>query len=113
MTPAPTPCAQPQPGVCSDPIDLAFLIDGSSSVQPTDFVTAKNFIKSVARLVNVSHTSSRVSVTQFSSSQLLELAFNAGTTDAAIELAVNEMAQLTGGTRTSSRPTSSALDFTP
>eukprot|EP00037_Helgoeca_nana_P015381 m.143609 g.143609 ORF g.143609 m.143609 type:complete len:1808 (+) comp22992_c0_seq3:230-5653(+) len=105
-TPSPTPCTQPDPGVCTQPVDIAFLIDGSLSLSNSDFTAAKNFIKAVVATLDVANTSSRVAVAQFSSTVQSEVSFSNGLTQGAVNTAVDAMVQLRGGTRTSD-----ALDF--
>jgi len=100
-TSAPTPCVQPDPGVCTRPVDVAILVDGSSSLTASEFLTAKTFVKDVVGTLDVANTSSRVAVVQFSSTVQTEISFVNGVTQAAVDAAVDAMVQLNRGTRTS------------
>uniref|UniRef100_A0A674KJC8 von Willebrand factor n=1 Tax=Terrapene triunguis TaxID=2587831 RepID=A0A674KJC8_9SAUR len=66
------PSEPPEP--CSRPMDIMFLLDGSSSVGASEFEEMKSFVK--AFIENYGNTSTQVSVLQYARANTLEISWN-------------------------------------
>ncbi|XP_062297981.1 integrin alpha-M-like [Scomber scombrus] len=82
---------------CRTKADIAFLLDGSGSVDYSDFERMKNFVKSVVKSFLGKDT--KFAITQFSSRVVIHYYFNTFKTDY-WESQINSIKQLTGGTHT-------------
>ncbi|XP_077158752.1 collagen alpha-6(VI) chain-like [Paroedura picta] len=82
--------------------DIYFLIDGSSSIHPSDFNEMKTFLKEVIKLLNVGPNHVRFGVVQYSSSSTVKLHFalDKHTIKTSLERAINNINQLSGNTYT-------------
>ncbi|KAJ7322545.1 hypothetical protein JRQ81_018832 [Phrynocephalus forsythii] len=81
--------------------DIYFLIDGSSSIHPTDFNEGmKTFLKEVIRLFTVGPDHVRFGVVQYSSGHKVEFEIHEHTKSSSLEKAINNIRQLTGDTYT-------------
>ncbi|MBN3276151.1 CO6A4 protein, partial [Polyodon spathula] len=80
--------------------DIFFLIDGSGSIYPQDFLDMKKFINDMIRMFRIGSDSVRIGVVQYSDSQRVEFTVTQYTTRKGLEEAVNNILQLGGGTKT-------------
>merc|ERR1719499_2412502 len=90
-----------------NPLDLVFVVDGSSSVGADGFALSKQFVGEVADRFTISASDTRVGVVQFSSSPHEYLSLSQGEDIANIHNALNAMTHMTGSTKTSA-----AIEFT-
>ncbi|XP_029767525.1 von Willebrand factor [Terrapene carolina triunguis] len=68
------PSEPPEP--CSRPMDIMFLLDGSSSVGASEFEEMKSFVKAFIENYGISNTSTQVSVLQYARANTLEISWN-------------------------------------
>ncbi|RXM37103.1 Collagen alpha-6(VI) chain [Acipenser ruthenus] len=80
--------------------DIYFLIDGSGSIYPQDFLDMKKFINDMVRMFIIGSDSVRIGVVQYSDSQKVEFTVTQYTTKKDLETAVKNIQQLGGGTNT-------------
>ncbi|KPP80081.1 cochlin-like, partial [Scleropages formosus] len=85
---------------CYNSVNLAFLIDGSSSVGDNNFRLVLEFIASVARNFEISDTGSRVGAVQFTYDQKMEFDFNEHTDKDRALMAIQAIRYMSGGTAT-------------
>uniref|UniRef100_H2THW5 Integrin alpha-X-like n=1 Tax=Takifugu rubripes TaxID=31033 RepID=H2THW5_TAKRU len=83
---------------CRTQADIAFLLDGSGSVEPADFTTMKNFVKSLVSSFKGKDT--KFAIVQFSSIYRIHFSFDFD--KSTLENNINSIRQLTGGTNTAS-----------
>ncbi|XP_062297982.1 integrin alpha-M-like [Scomber scombrus] len=87
---------------CRTKADIAFLLDGSGSVDYSDFERMKNFVKSVVNSFLGMDT--KFAIAQFSSHVVIHYYFNTSNADTSTsehwESQINGIRQLTGGTHT-------------
>ena len=57
------------------PMELVLVIDGSSSIGPTDFLVQLQFLKDLVADLDISPTGTRVAMTQFSTVPRVEFGF--------------------------------------
>eukprot|EP00038_Savillea_parva_P025702 m.49022 g.49022 ORF g.49022 m.49022 type:complete len:1684 (-) comp7070_c0_seq1:3358-8409(-) len=102
-TSAPTPCnpGTPPPDVCVNRLDLAFLIDGSSSLTDTDWNSSLSFVNQLIEPRTVGSDSMRVAVTAFATNVTVVTTFSTGQNKTNVQNAVSALVQPGGGTRTS------------
>ncbi|XP_072021860.1 uncharacterized protein [Amphiura filiformis] len=81
-------------------IDLAFVIDGSGSIDAINFETAKNFVMRVVDGFNIGPNNTRVGVIQYSASPVIEFDFDDYSTKADVQAAVTAIRYQDGGTNT-------------
>ena len=62
--------------VSENVVDLAFVIEGSKNISPTQFQQFKNFIKSTIDNFDISESSSRVAVVEYSDEPMIKIALN-------------------------------------
>ena len=79
--------------------DVIFILDSSSSVTPDEFEKAKEFVKLIARHLNIAPGKSRGSVIIFSSTATPVLPFDGYTTMPEYNAAVDRVSQLSGTRR--------------
>ncbi|MGH0126136.1 UNVERIFIED_CONTAM: hypothetical protein FKN15_073536 [Acipenser sinensis] len=80
--------------------DIYFLIDGSGSIYPQDFLDMKKFINDVVRMFRIGSDSVRIGVVQYSVSPRVEFMVTQYNTRKGLETAVKNIQQLGGGTNT-------------
>ncbi|XP_041101018.1 collagen alpha-6(VI) chain-like isoform X2 [Polyodon spathula] len=80
--------------------DIYFLIDGSGSIYPQDFLDMKKFINDMIRMFRIGSDSVRIGVVQYSVSPRVEFMVTQYTTRKGLEMAVKNIQQLGGGTNT-------------
>ncbi|KAK6490585.1 collagen alpha-6(VI) chain-like [Huso huso] len=80
--------------------DIYFLIDGSCSIYPQDFLDMKKFINDMVRMFRIGSDSVRIGVVQYSVSPRVEFMVAQYTTRKGLETAVKNIQQLEGGTNT-------------
>ncbi|KAK1172363.1 collagen alpha-6(VI) chain-like [Acipenser oxyrinchus oxyrinchus] len=80
--------------------DIYFLIDGSGSIYPQDFLDMKKFINDMVRMFIIGSDSVRIGVVQYSVSPRVEFMVAQYTTRKGLEMAVKNIQQLGGGTNT-------------
>ncbi|XP_038652783.1 collagen alpha-6(VI) chain-like [Scyliorhinus canicula] len=97
------------PNACSNPevADVIFLIDGSSSIQPSDFVKVKHFAEALINKTEVAETGVQIGIIQFSTEPHLEFQLDQYDDKAVLLKAVHQIQQSGGGTNTGQ-----ALNFT-
>lgn len=100
--------------VCKDiPGDLLFLVDSSGSIDPEDYKTMKDFMKSVISRSMIGRDEVHVGVMQFSSIQQLEFPFNRYYSKDEILSAIDDMRQIGGGSETGAAITALSQYFDP
>ncbi|XP_078098451.1 collagen alpha-6(VI) chain-like isoform X2 [Mustelus asterias] len=83
-----------------DQADVIFLVDGSGSIAPTDFLLMKKFINVFLNKTNIGLDKVQIGLIQFSSNPKLEFQLGAHSTKAKARRAISDMQQLGGGTLT-------------
>ena len=89
--------------------DVIFILDSSSSVTPDEFKKAKEFVKLIARYLNIAPGKSRGSVIIFSSTATPVVPFDGYTTMPEYNAAVDRVSQLSGTRRIDLCPTVTAV----
>jgi len=84
----------------TDKLDMAFLVDSSSSVSPDDFTRAKNFANKVVSSSNVNPNGARISFLTFSSGIRPAFDFNKYSDPNQVSAAINSVSQDFGNTDT-------------
>ena len=79
--------------------DVIFLLDSSSRVTPEDYLREKEFVKLIARYLNITPGKSRGSVIIFSSEVTPILPFGGYTTMSEFSAAIDRAPQLSGSRR--------------
>ncbi|XP_030394674.1 von Willebrand factor isoform X3 [Gopherus evgoodei] len=64
------------PEFCNRPMDVMFLLDGSSSVGASEFQEMKSFVKAFIENYGISRNSTQVSVLQYARAKTLEISWN-------------------------------------
>ncbi|GAB0177352.1 von Willebrand factor [Grus japonensis] len=64
------------PELCNKPMDVMFLLDGSSNIGASEFEEMKNFVRAFIRSAEISNTSIHVSVLQYARENNLEISWN-------------------------------------
>ncbi|XP_051507097.1 vitrin isoform X3 [Myxocyprinus asiaticus] len=85
---------------CLNANDIAFVIDGSSSVGTGNFRTVLQFVANVTREFEISDTDTRVGVVQYTYEQRLEFAFGQHNNKADLLNAIKRINYWSGGTST-------------
>lgn len=85
---------------CHNSVNLAFLIDGSSSVGDNNFRTVLNFITEIVKPFDIHQIGSRVGAVQFTYDQRTEFDFDAHVTKDDVLNAINSIRYWSGGTAT-------------
>ncbi|KAM4689023.1 collagen alpha-4(VI) chain-like [Discoglossus pictus] len=86
--------------VDTEEADIYFLIDGSGSIYPEDFIDMKNFMTELISMFQVGPDRVRFGVVQYSDVPQLEFTISEHTTQKSLKEAVKRIYQLGGGTRT-------------
>ncbi|NP_001243217.1 von Willebrand factor precursor [Xenopus tropicalis] len=73
--PTTTPATQPITDNCEKPMDVIFVLDGSSSVRASQFEEMKTFVKAFIKKVNIGVGATQVSVLQYGWRNILEIAW--------------------------------------
>ncbi|XP_007436263.1 von Willebrand factor [Python bivittatus] len=63
-------------GICSKPMDVVFLLDGTSNVEESQFEEMKRFVKAFIEHADVGHSSTQVAVLQYGKVNSLEISWN-------------------------------------
>merc|ERR1719510_272734 len=87
--------------VVSKPLDLAFVVDGSGSIQQNGFDLSREFVSEVLDRFTVSSSDTRIGIVQFSSSAQTEVTFSEGESAAFVHNALDSMNWMNSGTQTS------------
>lgn len=82
-------------------LDLAFVVDGSGSIQQNGFDLSRQFVSEVLDRFTVSSSDTRIGIVQFSSSAQAEVTFSGGESAAFVHNALDSMNWMNGGTQTS------------
>ncbi|XP_057703691.1 vitrin isoform X2 [Corythoichthys intestinalis] len=85
---------------CLNANDIAFVIDGSSSVGTGNFRTVLQFVANITREFEISDTDTRVGAVQYTYEQRLEFAFGQHNTKAELLNAIKRIDYWSGGTST-------------
>lgn len=85
---------------CVNANDIAFVIDGSSSVGTGNFRTVLQFVANVTREFEISDTDTRVGAVQYTYEQRLEFAFGQHNNKAELLNAIKRINYWSGGTST-------------
>lgn len=85
---------------CLNANDIAFVIDGSSSVGTGNFRTVLQFVANVTREFEISDTDTRVGAVQYTYEQRLEFAFGQYNNKAELLNAIKRINYWSGGTST-------------
>merc|ERR1719397_242426 len=116
--PSPSPTSSPTSGPTTSPtdepstpptvecvvskhLDLAFVVDGSGSIQQNGFDLSRQFVSEVLDRFTVSSSDTRIGIVQFSSSAQAEVTFSGGESAAFVHNALDSMNWMNGGTQTS------------
>ncbi|XP_032850933.2 von Willebrand factor isoform X2 [Tyto alba] len=62
--------------LCNKPMDIMFLLDGSSNIGASEFEEMKNFVRAFVESAEISNTSIHVSVLQYARENNLEISWN-------------------------------------
>ncbi|XP_072041372.1 uncharacterized protein [Amphiura filiformis] len=81
-------------------IDLAFVIDGSGSIDAINFETTKSFVMRVVNGFNIGPNNTRVGVIQYAGSPVIEFDFDDYSTNADVQAAVTAIRYQDGYTNT-------------
>eukprot|EP00058_Branchiostoma_floridae_P022357 XP_002607847.1 hypothetical protein BRAFLDRAFT_199461 [Branchiostoma floridae] len=92
--------------ICNAPLDLFFVLDGSGSVTYANFDKVKEFTENVVNAFDISASSTRVGVVQYSTSNTLEFNLGDHADKPSTLAAIDSISYQGGGTRTGS-----ALEF--
>ncbi|CAH2276180.1 von Willebrand factor [Pelobates cultripes] len=63
------------PAYCEKPMDVIFILDGSSNVSPSQFEDMKTFVKTFIEKINTGNKATQVSVLQYGMSNTMEIAW--------------------------------------
>ncbi|KAM6956314.1 vitrin [Aplochiton taeniatus] len=85
---------------CLNAADIAFIIDGSSSVGTGNFRTVLQFVANVSREFEISDTDTRIGAVQYTYEQRLEFAFGQHNNKADVLNAIKHINYWSGGTST-------------
>ncbi|KAJ8246146.1 hypothetical protein GJAV_G00264130 [Gymnothorax javanicus] len=85
---------------CLNANDIAFVIDGSSSVGTGNFRTVLQFVANISREFEISDTDTRVGAVQYTYEQRLEFAMGQHNSKAALLNAIRSIEYWSGGTST-------------
>ncbi|KAM9450150.1 vitrin isoform 5-T5 [Clarias gariepinus] len=85
---------------CLNANDIAFVIDGSSSVGTGNFRTVLQFVANVSREFEISDTDTRIGAVQYTYEQRLEFAFGQHNTKTDVLNAIRRINYWSGGTST-------------
>ncbi|XP_053882551.1 cochlin [Malaclemys terrapin pileata] len=85
---------------CYNSVNIAFLIDGSSSVGDSNFRLVLEFISNVAKAFEISDIGSKIAAVQFTYDQRMEFSFTDYTTKDKVLSAVRGIRYMSGGTAT-------------
>lgn len=85
---------------CLNAADIAFIIDGSSSVGTGNFRTVLQFVANVSREFEISDTDTRIGAVQYTYEQRLEFAFGQHNNKADVLNAIKRINYWSGGTST-------------
>ncbi|XP_060109795.1 von Willebrand factor [Heteronotia binoei] len=64
-------------GTCKKPVDVIFLLDGSSNVKESQFEEMKHFVKAFINYMDVGRTAMQVALLQYGKASTLEISWNA------------------------------------
>ncbi|XP_006116440.1 cochlin [Pelodiscus sinensis] len=85
---------------CYNSVNIAFLIDGSSSVGDSNFRLMLEFISNVAKTFEISDIGSKIAAVQFTYDQRMEFSFTDYATKEKVLSAVRGIRYMSGGTAT-------------
>ncbi|XP_029449786.1 vitrin isoform X3 [Rhinatrema bivittatum] len=85
---------------CLNAADIAFVIDGSSSVGTGNFRTVLQFVANITKEFEISDTDTRVGAVQYTYEQRLEFGFDKHSTKQDVMNAVQSISYWSGGTST-------------
>ncbi|XP_074853009.1 cochlin [Carettochelys insculpta] len=85
---------------CYNSVNIAFLIDGSSSVGDSNFRLMLEFISNVAKAFEISDIGSKIAAVQFTYEQRIEFSFTDYSTKEKVLSAVKGIRYMSGGTAT-------------
>uniref|UniRef100_A0A8C3B5Q7 VWFA domain-containing protein n=1 Tax=Cairina moschata TaxID=8855 RepID=A0A8C3B5Q7_CAIMO len=86
--------------VNTEEADIYFLIDGSGSIQPTDFDDIKTFVNETTRMFQVGANNVRIGVVQYASEPRTEFVIGQHNQMDDLIKAISNIEQIGGGTRT-------------
>ncbi|RXM35450.1 Collagen alpha-6(VI) chain [Acipenser ruthenus] len=94
--------AGPPPAGCveTEEADIYFLMDGSGSIKPQDFLEVKTFLIEMVEMFNIGPDNVRIGAVQYASNPELELNITHHSSKIAIQQAIQNIRQVGGGTRT-------------
>ncbi|XP_073534174.1 collagen alpha-4(VI) chain-like [Phyllobates terribilis] len=93
-------CDQSQKDCAYEMIDLVFLIDGSASIQPSDFTISKSFMKKIVDSFTIAQNRVRIGVAQYSNYPQKEFFLNEHFSSSAMKLNIDNIVQLKQNTYT-------------
>ncbi|XP_078452212.1 vitrin isoform X5 [Lampetra planeri] len=85
---------------CLNSADIAFVVDGSSSVGYNNFRTVLEFLANISQAFDISDTATRIGLVQYTYEQRTEFAFADHSTKADVVAAVRRVNYWNGGTST-------------
>ncbi|XP_063778423.1 collagen alpha-6(VI) chain-like [Pseudophryne corroboree] len=86
--------------VDTEEADIYFLIDGSGSIYPEDFIDMKNFMSELVGVFQIGANSIRFGVVQYSDVPRVEFTISKYTSQNSLKTAIKQIYQLGGGTQT-------------
>ncbi|KAM4026875.1 collagen alpha-4(VI) chain-like [Anomaloglossus baeobatrachus] len=93
-------CDQSQKDCAYETIDLVFLIDGSASIQPSDFTISKSFMKKIVDSFTIAENRVRIGVAQYSDDPQKEFFLNEHFSSSNMKLNIDNIVQLKQNTYT-------------
>ena len=81
-------------------VDLAILLDGSSSLDGTSFKTVLQFIESLVKSFTIDSSKGRVGLIEYSDNAKVVFGFDRHLDDSSVAKAISKLQVLGGGTQT-------------
>jgi len=83
---------------CTNPLDLVFLVDDSSSIREPEWPEVQGFLRSVADRFRISRDETRIGIVRYATRADIIYRLTSAQTSGAVRSAINRMAHLGGST---------------
>ena len=83
---------------CATPVDLAFVVDSSGSINRTTFKREKHLVEVISKRLGISPTHGRAAIVLYSGNASIEAGFDTYTSEKDFVAAVGNLPYLSGGT---------------